>query len=432
VNDATRPLWRKVLPDFPRVRYTVHAGANHWAEWAAALPALALPYRPAQAVREFEARAARACGCRNAIAFGAGRMALHAILEAMDIGPGDEIVVPGFTCTVVPNAMVYRGIRPVYADIDPVTFNVDPACVERAVTPRTRALYVQHTFGVSADVDALREIARRHGLRVIEDLAHSLGASAGGRAHGSLGDAGFFSTDRTKVVNTHLGGCAVTDDDALAARLARAQRLAPDPGPLVARRMVASFLADVACRAPGAFWIGRPMLGALRRAGVLFTWSDETWNALPPGYPYPCRLLPALAAVGISQLDRLERNLRHRRAIARWLEERIGWYGARLAGRFDEQAWLRYSFLVRDPEAFEARFGARIDLGRWFPHNLFGRPVDTRAVGYEPGCCPVAERTARHIVNFPTHERVPAGFLAGLWDRHGDWLLGQRLAAGPG
>ncbi len=429
MSDADRPLWRKVLPDPPRRRYTVHAGTNRWGEWLAALPGLVRPSHAEGAVRAFEAEAARHCGSRHAFAFGAGRMALHAILEAMELGPGDEIVVPGFTCTVVPNAMIYRGIRPVYADVDPVTFNADPDCVERAITPRTRVIYLQHTFGVACDVERLRAIAARHGLRTIEDLAHSLGATVDGRPHGAFGDAAFFSTDRTKVINTHLGGCAVTSDEAIAARLGEAQRRAVALGPLASRLMVWSFLADVACRDPALFWIGRPALGALRRAGASYTWSDEPWNALPEGYPYPSRLVPALAQVGLSQLARLGENLAHRRAIARWLEARIGWYGNRLAGRFDEQAWLRYSFLVRDPAAFEARLAGRIDLGRWFPHNIFGRERDLEAIGYAPGSCPVAERTARHIVNFPTHERLPLDFLDSLWARHGDWILAQRAGA---
>jgi len=424
-----RTLWRKILPDAPRRRYTVHAGTNHWREWFAAWPALLSPAGSEETVRAFEAEAARRCGCRHAVAFGAGRMALYAILEVLDLAPGDEIVVPGFTCTVVPNAMLYRGLRPVYADIDPVTFNVDPDCVERAITPRTRAICLQHTFGVACDVAALRAIAERHRLRVIEDAAHSFGARHDGRAHGSLGDVAFFSTDRTKVVNTHLGGCAVTNDEAIAKRLAAAQQRAMALDPLTARRVVASFLAEFLWRDPALFWIGRPVLGVLRRAGVIFTWSDEELDTIPRDYPYPSRLTPALAAIGVSQLRNLDQNLRHRREIARWLEARIGWYGERLAGRFDDQGWLRYSFLVREPAAFEARFGGRIDLGLWFPHNIFGRERNPEAVGYAKGSCPVAERTSRHIVNFPTHERLPLAFIASLWERHGDWLAGQRVDA---
>ena len=418
-------MWRKMLPDFPERRYTVHGGTNLWREWGGAWAGLLSPGAGLEAVREFEAQAARSCGSRHAVAFGAGRMSLYAIVEAFGLQAGHEVVLPGFTCTVVPNAFVYRGVRPVYADIDPVTFNVDPARVEALVTPRTRAIYMQHTFGVRCDSDRLREIAQRHGLRVIEDAAHSLGADHRGALHGSLGDAGFASTDRTKVINTHLGGFATTDDDDLAARLRVARDRAAPPGPILARRIAFAFLAEFVLRQPTLFWLGRPALGALRRAGLLFQWTDEEMNRLPAGYPYPCQLSAPQARIGLSQLARLDENLRHRRMLARWLEDRIGWYGDALPGPFDSQAWLRYSFLVRDRDEFVARFGRRIDLGIWFPTVLFARETGTEAVGYRPGDCPVAESVSRHIVNLPTHRRIPLAFLESLWEREGDWLRSQ-------
>ena len=429
MSDGGRPLWRKVLPDFPARRYTVHGGTNLWREWLGAWADLVGGSGGEDIVRRFEAEAARRCGCRHAVAFGAGRMGLYAIVEALGLQAGDEVILPGFTCTVVPNAFVYRGVRPVYADIDPVTFNVDPALVESLVGPRTRAIYMQHTFGVSCDSARLRAIAGRHGLPLVEDAAHSFGASHAGSLHGSLGDAGFVSTDRTKVINTHLGGFAVTNDDAVAARLSRIRdRAAPLAGP-DSRRIVFSFLAEFLLRQPDLFWLGRPALGALRRAGLLFYWTDEEMNRLPDGYPYPSRLGVAPARIGMSQFAALDENLRHRRTLARWLEDRIGWFGAALPGPLEEQAWLRYSFLVRDREEFVARFGARIDLGIWFPSVLFGREVDVQAVGYRPGSCPVAEHVARHIVNLPTHRRIPLAMLEALWERHGDWLRSRLLRA---
>jgi perosamine synthetase len=420
-------MWRKMLPDFPQRRYTVHGGTNLWREWRGAWAGLLGEDGGVEVVREFEAQAARSCGSRHAVAFAAGRMSLYAIVEALELQPGDEVILPGFTCTVVPNAFAYRGVRPVYADIDPVTFNMDPARAGALITPRTRAIYLQHTFGQSCDSDALRQIARAHGLRVIEDAAHSLGATHGGALHGSLGDAGFVSTDRTKVINTHLGGFATTNDAAVAARLVAARDRAAALPAGIARRLAFSFLAEFVLRQPTLFWLGRPALGALRRAGLLFQWADEELNSLPVAYPYPARLGAMQARIGLSQLAALEENLRHRRTLARWLEDRIGWNAGRLPGPFEDQAWLRYSFLVRDRDEFVERFGARIDLGIWFPTVLFGRETGTEAVGYRRGDCPVAENVARHIVNLPTHPRIELAFLEALWKRHGDWLKTQLI-----
>ena len=422
-----RPNWRKALPDFPERRYTVHGGTNLWREWLGAWAGLLASPGGDEILRRLEAEAARRCGCRHAIAFGAGRMSLYAIVEALGLQPGDEVILPGFTCTVVPNAFVYRGVRPVYADISPVTFNVDPDQVEALVTPRTRAVYMQHTFGVSCDSTRLKKIAERHGLRLIEDAAHSFGASHAGLLHGSIGDAGFVSTDRTKVINTHLGGFATTNDDVVAAKLAQIRDRAAALSGLDARRIVFTFLAEFLLRLPNLLWLGRPVLGALRRAGLLFYWTDEGLNRLPDDYPYPNRLGAAQARIGVSQMAALDDNLRHRRMLARWLEDRIGWYRDALPGPFEAQAWLRYSFMVRSREQFVERFGARIDLGIWFPSVLFGREADTEAVGYRPGDCPVAECVARHIVNLPTHRRIPLTVLDALWRRHGDWLRSQLL-----
>lgn len=415
---------RGLLRDPLARRYSVHAGTNLWSEWFAAWGSLRRP-EDAGAVREFERLAAERTGCRHAVAFGAGRMALYAILEALSFEGGDEIVVPGFTCTVVPNAMLYRGLRPIYADIEAVTFNADLDAVEAAISPRTRALYMQHTFGLSCDTDGFRRLAEKHGLVLIEDAAHSLGARHDGRPHGSLGDVGFFSTDRCKVASSHLGGCAVTNDDLMAQRLRAIQERSGEVNRWTARRMVATFLAEFLWRDPEVHYLGRRVLGLLRRSGLLYYWRDEPWTAIPAGYPYPSRLVGGLARIGASQLASLDANLGHRRLLARWLEERLGWYSGFSAERFDEQAWLRYSFLAEDRAGFSERFGRHIDLGIWFPHNIFGREWDADKVGYRQGSCPVAEDVSRHVVNFPTHARIPLALYERLWDEHGCWLQRQ-------
>jgi len=260
----------RALPDLPRRRFAVVAGANRWREILAATTAFVRPGAGGpDVVRELERDFAAAAGTRFAFAFGAGRMALYVLLEALGLKAGDEVVVPGFTCAVVPNALVYRGLVPVYADIEPVTFNVDPRCVAERVTPRTRALYLQHTFGVTGPVEELRAIADRHGLVIVEDCAHSLGARHRGRPHGSLSDAAFFSLDRTKVVNSHSGGVVATDDEVLAARLSELQAALPLPGTSQVRRMLFTFAAECALHAPGLYWLGRPAWALLWRTLLL-------------------------------------------------------------------------------------------------------------------------------------------------------------------
>jgi dTDP-4-amino-4,6-dideoxygalactose transaminase len=148
-----------------------------------------------------------------------GRMALYFILKALDLPPGSEIIVPALTFWVVPEIARVAGLKIVFADIDPVTFTLSPAAVERAITPQTRAVLPTHLYGMSCDMDPILELARRHDLKVIEDCAHSLGALYKGRMVGTLGDASFFSFQAFKPLNTYGGGLAWMRDAELARRV---------------------------------------------------------------------------------------------------------------------------------------------------------------------------------------------------------------------
>lgn len=381
-------------------------------------------------IRKFEDLFAGATGTRHAYSFGAGRMALFAILEALGIGKDDEIIIPAFTCVVVPNAMLYLGAKPVYVDIDPGTFNIDTSKIESAITPRTRALYAQHTFGFPCDMKALRSIAARHGLALIEDGAHALGSSVDGRLVGSLADVAFFSTDHTKTISTHVGGMAVTNDSVLGEKLAAIQQRAPFLSASVVRQILWTFLAEYVLFSAPLLWCGRAVHILLIKARLLFYFSDELQTERPSTYPFPCRLSSAQAEIGIRQLEGFSENARHRREIVDYLEGKINWN----IGRLDEirrSVFLRYSFLVDDRKAFETRFHRHFDLGIWFTSVVHGRDHDLEAVGYKAGSCPVAEYMTQHIVNFPTHSRITMKILAKEIERNGRWLDSQMIRECP-
>ncbi len=133
-----------------------------------------------------------------------GRVGLYAILEALDIGEGDEVILPGFTCVVVANAIIYRKARPIYVDIDPKTFNIDPQKVAAKISAKTKALLVQNTFGLSPDFEPLRQLADQHQLRIIEDNTHGFGSTYRGHQSGLLGDAAFFSSQWNKPFSTGI------------------------------------------------------------------------------------------------------------------------------------------------------------------------------------------------------------------------------------
>lgn len=168
-------------------------------------------------VAELEQRWAEACQTKHAIAISNGTAALHTALLAHGIGPGDEVITVAFTFIASVNSIIYCGARPVFADIDPVTFNIDPDTIEALITPRTKAIMPVHLYGHPADMQRIMAIAQKYGLAVIEDSAQAIGASYDGKPAGSFG-TGCFSLYATKNVMSAEGGMITTNDDAIAKR----------------------------------------------------------------------------------------------------------------------------------------------------------------------------------------------------------------------
>jgi perosamine synthetase len=167
---------------------------------------------------EFESRLARYADCAHGVAVSSGTGALHLALLVAGVQPGDEVIVPSFAFIAVANSVRFVGAIPVFVDIHERTLNLAPAAVEAAITSRTRAVIVVHTFGIPAAMQDLLEITRRFGLRLIEDACESLGAEYHGRKVGSLGDAGTFAFYPNKQITTGEGGMLVTNDAGMAAR----------------------------------------------------------------------------------------------------------------------------------------------------------------------------------------------------------------------
>jgi len=177
----------------------------------------------------FEAAFAAKFGGGTAVSTSYGRMAFLYILRALALPPGSEIVFPALTFWVVPEMARVAGLTPVFADVDPETFCLDPDALARAITPRTRAIVPTHLYGLPCDMDPIVAIAARHGLKVIEDCAHALGATYRGRPVGTFGDAGFFSFQTLKPLNTYGGGMALAGDPSLARAIADEARREPWP-----------------------------------------------------------------------------------------------------------------------------------------------------------------------------------------------------------
>lgn len=171
-------------------------------------------------VKELETKLAAFCGATHALGVASGTDALLLALRACGVGPGDEVITSAFSFFASAGVISHLGATPVFVDIEPETFNIDPRCVEKAITPRTKAIMPIHLFGQCADMDPLLAIAKKHNIKIIEDAAQAIGSRYKGRQAGSMGDLGCFSFFPTKNLGcAGDGGLVVTSDDELAERV---------------------------------------------------------------------------------------------------------------------------------------------------------------------------------------------------------------------
>jgi len=256
-----------------------------------------------------------------------GRMALYFILKSMQFPEGSEIIVPALTFWVVPEIARVAGLTVVFADVDPITFTLSPAAMERAITPNTRAVLPTHLYGLPCDMDPILALAQQHNLKVIEDCAHSLGAEYKGRMVGTLGDASFFSFQAFKPLNTYGGGLAWTRDAELARRVG--EYADGEEWPTDAR--VQSILRQGKLQhtfiRPNVFtysvfpiWYAASFLGAKP--------EERLWEGVRPLNPLPeryrGRYTNVQAAIGLAGLQHLPEFIERTRRHARILDNLLG------------------------------------------------------------------------------------------------------------
>jgi dTDP-4-amino-4,6-dideoxygalactose transaminase len=267
-------------------------------------------------VAEFEQAFARRVGAVDAVATTSCTTALHLALHASGVGPGDEVIVPSLSFIASANAVWHCGATPVFADIDPLTFNLDPADVEARITSRTKAVMPVHQVGLPADMDAFLELSQRHGLELVEDAACAIGATHRGRPIGSLGPPACFSFHPRKVITCGEGGMIAVSDTELADRLRRLRQHAMDKSAL--DRHAA-------------------------REVVIEHYPERGWNF---------RMTDLQAAIGLKQLEVLDAILAERRRLAERYTaalEPVAWMQTPHEPEYASRTWQSYPLRL-DPD----------------------------------------------------------------------------------
>ena len=311
----------------------------------------------------FEEEFASYCNVEHAVAVNSGTSALHLALLAAGIGAGDEVVTVPFTFYATAAAIGYTGATPVYADIDPATFNIDPKKIEAAITERTRAILLVHLYGQAADMDPILEIARRHKLIVIEDAAQAHGAEYKGRRVGGIGDLGCFSFYPTKNLGAAGEGGLVTTNNAEFAR----------------------------------------SLSLLRNWG-----EEQRYYPVLKGFNF--RMQGLQAAILRTKLTRLEAWTEARRAAAAEYDRLLGDSDvvcpAKTAG--GRHVYCLYTIRARERDELQKKLGAAgIQTAVHYPLPIHLMPAYTDA-RYKAGDFPVAEASARTVLSLPMHAHLTA------------------------
>lgn len=351
--------------------------------------------------------------------FWRGRVALYVLLRSMGIGPGDRVIVPGFTCFAVPSAVLFTGAHPLYADIDPATFNLSLDSIRSLYAANSafpiRAIIIQHTFGISADLNAIVPWARDRGIAVIEDCAHVWGSryrDDAGQWHdvGTAGDAAFFSSQWTKPVSTGLGGWATIRNERLARSVAKHYQ-ADCPFPTAGAS--ALLAAQVYVRSMlSASWIQfsiKAAYQALYRRGLLVGTStpDELRGQMPVGYS---KQMSGFQRKLLSKRLTNERIIPHRRRLRAIYDEALAAAGFPVLAvpSFADPILLRYPVRVREKQRVLATAERHhVEIGDWYTSPV-DRPEDLSGdlFFYTEGSCPEGERAGREVVNLPMHSGI--------------------------
>ncbi|MDK2949131.1 MAG: 8-amino-3,8-dideoxy-alpha-D-manno-octulosonate transaminase [Patescibacteria group bacterium] len=342
-------------------------------------------------------------GFRNAFAFNSGRSSLIAILKAMEIKKGDEVIMQSFTCNAAVNPIRYVGATPIFADIDE-NLNISLDDLKKKITPKTKAIMVQHTFGNPARIDEIKEICSEKKIYLIEDCAHSLGAMYKGEFCGFFGDASFFSFGRDKVISSVYGGMVTINNELLIDGVSSFQKELKNPSVFwTIQQLLHPVLLNKIILPLYNMKIGRMIMALFLNLNILSkAVTKKEGIGILPKY-FPKKMPSSLSYLAINQLKKLEDYNNHRREVAQYYNHLF------LKGEIDSNnIYLKYPLFVDNPSEI---------INKLRKHNIYindgwsGSPIvppstELDKVCYKLGSCPKAEEISKKIILLPTHINI--------------------------
>ncbi len=346
--------------------------------------------------------------CITKFTYFRGRVALYAILKALGVGRGDEVGMQAYTCIAVPEAVLAAGATPVFIDIEPGGLNLDPAACDAALGPRMKAIIVQHTFGLPADVRRIAAAAKKRGVPLIEDCCHSHLSTVAGQAVGSFGAGSFYSFEWGKPLVAGVGGSAIANDSELERRLELGYAGFEPPPSVLDLRIEAQYLGFRALFRPSLYWGTRRLLGALSKTWLIES-SYHTTYGEGENVEFKYRMARSAEYRLRQSVDQIPACALHsNQIVAHYKEIRNPLFQHVTVPDWAIPVYARYPLVTAHKrEILVAAQKCRIELAAWYQtpiHPLLSN--EWHRVNYVTGSCPNAERAAAEVVSLPTHRKV--------------------------
>ncbi len=348
----------------------------------------------------------------KAVAFDSARSSFYALLKSYGFKKGDEVLMPSFTCVVIVNSVIYAGLKPVYVDIDKNTFNIDFADLKKKVTKKTKAILVQHTFGLFVDIGKVRKIVGND-VKIIEDTAHILGGTivddeGKEKRIGILADAGILTFGIEKMMTSLRGGMVVVKDKEIYKKLKNMQKQAPEFSRFrifmwLINPIVWFFITPLYYLGFGKFTIGRIFSKLGHDIGIMGNMVEKCEYKGDFPLWMPAKMPPVLAKLGRHQLRKLNKFNSHRLKIAKIYDKEFSKNYSKTQGYTP----IRYPLLVKNPEYVHRIFKKEhIVLGNWYSRFLFTYKEFLEFLQFDPETAQTTKFVTRHIINLPTFIHV--------------------------
>lgn len=339
---------------------------------------------------------------QSATTFDSGRSALYFALKSLDIHKGDQVLVQAYTCGVVSNAIIWSGASPQYIDVKN-DCTMDPEDLKKKITPQSKVLIIQHTFGIPADLEKILKIAQDHNLQVIEDCAHVIGGKYKGKMLGTFGDIGMLSFGADKAISCGRGGALITSNSALSQKIKQFQSELSVPPLAVTLKQLLTFKIFFFFKPLYNLGIGKFVLAASKRLHLLtriIEKNEKQGHNLPF---YPSLLANALSSILLLQLKQVEFFNECR---LKWTQKYKEHFPSSFLGEKDIFLLRFPLFVARPRHLHEAAKQEGILLGDWYNAPIAPQDMRKDKMQYMPGSCPNAEKLAEQSINLPIHFRM--------------------------